>query len=243
MELFEEEMVRTLDNPRQKDVERETTFIEQSLRLPHGSRVLDLGCGHGVHAVELASRGYQVVAVDLSSTMLALAKQYNDKRGQQVSLVQGDMRQLELDSVFDGIYCWSTSFGYFEDAVNVNVLERIARALKPTGRLVLDVANRDFVAPRSPSMAWFEKQGCVCMDEVRFDFFTSRLVAKRMVMFDNGRAREIEYTIRLYTAHELGRMLQQAGLKVAEVSGHRAHRGAFFGSESPRLIIVAERSP
>ena len=64
--------------------------------------MLDLCSGTGVHAVELASRGYQMVAVDVSPTMMALAKQYAEKRGQQVNFVQGDMRQLELESVFDG---------------------------------------------------------------------------------------------------------------------------------------------
>ena len=240
-EMFEDDMARTLDNPRQRDVERESNFIDQSFGLPPGSRILDLACGHGVHAVELASRGYQLVAVDLSTTLLGLARAYNERQGQNVSFVQGDMRQIELDGVFDGIYCWGSSFGYFDDPTNLNVLERIARALKPGGKLLLDLTNRDFIAPRSPSTAWFDKPGCVCMDEIRFDFFTSRLHAKRMVIFESGRGREVDYSLRLYTAHELGMMLQQLGLRVIEASGHRAHRGAYFGSESPRLILLAEK--
>lgn len=62
-----------------------------------------------------------------------------------------------------------------------------------------------------------------------------------MVIFESGRAREVEYSLRLYTAHELGIMMQGAGLTVTEVSGHRAHRGAYFGSESPRMIMLAKK--
>ena len=240
-EIFEDDLIRTLDNPKKHDVEKEAAFIDKSLRLDKGSRILDLACGTGVHAVELSLRGYQVVGVDLSSTMLELAKQYNDKRGASVSFIQGDMRQLNLEGVFDGIYCWSASFGFFDEQHNGQVLERVARALRPGGMFTLDVCNRDFVAPRSPTMAWFEKGGCVCMDEMRFDFYSSRMITKRMVLFDNGRSREVEMSIRLYTLHELGRMLHKCGFRVLEVSGHTAHRGAYFGYESPRIIITSQR--
>ena len=60
-------------------------------------------------------------------------------------------------------------------------------------------------------------------------------------MFEDGRTRELDYSIRLYALHELGKMLHECGFKVVEVTGHPAHPGVFFGSESPRLIILAER--
>ena len=241
IDWFEGDFVMTLDNPKRKDVERETDFIEESLALDKGARILDLGCGHGVHAVELASRGFQVVGVDVSNTMLALAKDYNIKRKTAVSFIQGDMRELNLEEVFDGIYCWQATFGYFDETRNINVLERVWRALRPAGRFVLDVPNRDYIAPRQPNMAWFERPGCVCMDEMKFDFYTSRLINKRMVMFDSGKSRELESSIRLYTLTELGRLLHNVGFTVLEVSGHRAHRAAYFGAESPRIMITAER--
>ncbi|MBW2529773.1 MAG: class I SAM-dependent methyltransferase [Deltaproteobacteria bacterium] len=241
VELFEEDWLRTMDTPTQRDAAREVDFIERRLRLQAGGRVLDLACGQGRHAVELASRGYQVVGVDLSAGMLSVAADHALERGQRVNFVKGDMRKLSLDAVFDGIFLWSSSFGYFDDQTNINVLESIHRALRKGGMFALDVTNRDFVAPRSPTMVWFEQPGCVCMDEMKFDFFTSRMSVKRMVLFESGRSKELEYAIRLYTLHELGRLLHQVGFKILEVSGHRAHPGAYFGSESPRTIIVAER--
>jgi hypothetical protein len=108
--------------------------------------------------------------------------------------------------------------------------------------LLLDVVNRDYVAPRSPSLVWFEGAQCVCMDDMYVDFFTSRLRVKRTAMFEGGLSRELEYSIRLYSLHELGKMLHEVGFKVVEVTGHPAHPGVFFGTESPRLIVLAERS-
>jgi SAM-dependent methyltransferase len=173
--------------------------------------------------------------------MLALAADEAQGRGQKLNFLQGDMREMAFDQVFDGLYCWHTSFGYFDDEKNFDVLRRMHRALRVGGILVLDIINRDYVAPRQPSLVWFEGDGCVCMDEMQVDFFTSRLKVKRTAMFDDGRAREIDYSIRLYALHEIGKIMHDADFKVVEVTGHQAHPGVFFGSESPRLIIVAER--
>jgi hypothetical protein len=107
---------------------------------------------------------------------------------------------------------------------------------------LLDVANRDYVARNTPGLNWFEGDRCVCMDDTYLDFFTSRLRVKRTAMFEGGISRELDFSIRLYTLHELGKLLHEAGFKVLEVTGHPAHPGVFFGSESPRIIVLAERA-
>jgi len=240
-DLFDDDFIRTMDRAESKVISREVDFIEQCLGLEKGASILDLACGTGRHAVELSSRGYGVVGYDLSLNMLSIAADEAQSRNQKMNFLQGDMREMNYDQVFDGVYSWSTSFGYFDDEKNFDVLQRMQRALRTGGVLVLDIINRDYVAPRQPSMVWFEGDGCVCMDEMQVDFFSSRLKVKRTAMFDDGRSREIDYSIRLYNLHEIGKMMHDADFKVLEVTGHPAHPGVFFGSESPRLIIVAER--
>jgi ubiquinone/menaquinone biosynthesis C-methylase UbiE len=241
-EVFSDDFIRTMEKLDGKVVRKECDFIEDRLGLEKGAVMLDLACGSGAHAVELATRGYNVVGYDLSLAMLALAQDEAQDRGQKINFLQGDMREMAFEEAFDGIYSWSTSFGYFEDEKNLNVLSRVRRALRQGGMFLLDVANRDYVCPRQPSLVWFEGDECVCMDEMHVDFFTSRLRVKRTVLFEDGRSRECEYGIRLYGLHELGKMLHETGFKVVEVTGHPAHPGVFFGSESPRIIVLAERA-
>jgi hypothetical protein len=107
--------------------------------------------------------------------------------------------------------------------------------------ILLVVVNRDFVFRNQPNMVWFEGDGCVVMEETHANYFTSRLHVKRTVMLDDGRQRETQYTIRLYSLHELGQILHLHGFRVLEVSGHEATPGVFFGADSPKLILVAER--
>ncbi len=204
--------------------------------------MLDLCCGTGRQAIELARRGYEVVGFDLSLAMLARAGDEAQERDVKLNFVQGDMREMTFESQFDGVYCWNTSFGFFDEETNAQVINRVHRSLKQGGLFLLDVVNRDFIIRQSPSLAWFEGDGCVCMDEMRVDFITSRLRVKRMVMLDDGRTREIEYGIRLYSLHEIGRLLHDVGFKVTEVSGRTATPGVFLGAESPRIIVLAEKA-
>jgi SAM-dependent methyltransferase len=240
-ELFNDDFIRTMAKITDAQIAREVDFIEESLGLAKGAMVLDLACGTGRHAIELTRRGYEVVGFDLSLAMLAKAADEAQDRDQKINFVQGDMREMTFDGTFDGIYCWNTSFGYFEEEKNAAVIANVRRALKPNGQVLLDVINRDYAANDSPSLAWFEGDGCVCMDEMTIDWITSRMKVKRTMMMDDGRSREIEYSIRIYALHELGKLLHDNGFRVSQVSGRISTPGVFFGANSPRTLILAEK--
>jgi SAM-dependent methyltransferase len=240
-DLFNDDYLRTCERLTDEQIAREVDFIEDSLGIERGGALLDLACGTGRHAIELARRGYEVVGFDLSLAMLARAGDEAQDREAKLNFVQGDMREMSFEEQFDGIYCWNTSFGYFEEDKNAAVIDRVHHSLRAGGLFLLDVANRDFLIRQSPSLAWFEGDGCVCMDEMSVDFITSRLKVKRTMMLDDGRSREIEYSMRIYSLHELGKILHEHGFKVTEVSGRIATPGVFFGNESPRTLILAEK--
>jgi SAM-dependent methyltransferase len=240
-DLFNDDFIRTMAKITDAQIAKEVDFIEESLGLDKGAMVLDLACGTGRHAIELTRRGYQVVGFDLSLAMLAKAADEAQDRSQKLNFVQGDMREMTFDGTFDGVYCWNTSFGFFEEEKNAAVIANVRRALKPGGQVLLDVVNRDFIAEQCPSLVWFEGDGCVCMDDMTIDWITSRMKVKRTMMMDDGRSREIEYSIRLYALHELGKLLHDNGFRVAQVSGRVATPGVFFGANSPRTLILAEK--
>jgi SAM-dependent methyltransferase len=68
-----------------------------------GRRVLDVGCGPGRYAVALAERGAEVIGVDISETMLSLARGHARERGvdQVCSFVRADFDAYEPDGPFD----------------------------------------------------------------------------------------------------------------------------------------------
>jgi SAM-dependent methyltransferase len=240
-DVFGEEFIRAAPKVSPSHVAREVDFIESSLGIAPGGVVLDLACGAGHHAVELAARGYGMVGYDLSLYQLSLAADVAKARAQKINFMQGDMREMAFEDMFDGVFSWNTSFGYFEEEKNLSVLQRVFRALKPGGMFLVDVVNRDFAASQSPSQNWYEGEGCVCMDDMSLDFITSRLRVKRSVILDDGRTRECTYSVRVYSLHELGKLLHDVGFRVTECTGHPSVPGVFFGEHSPRIIVVAQK--
>ena len=198
-ELFGEDFARANARLKNPQIGREADFIEESLGVAKGGVMLDLACGGGQHAVELATRGYGVVGYDLSLYQLAVAADVAQEGGQKLNLLQGDMREMAFEEMFDGIYCWNTSFGYFEEEKNVAVAQRVFRALRPGGMFLLDVANRDFVVANQPAQTWFEGDACVCMDDMSVDFITSRLRVKRSLILDDGRTLRVQSTASVCT--------------------------------------------
>jgi SAM-dependent methyltransferase len=240
-DLFNEDFMRANFRLSDEQIRHEVTFIEHSLGVAPGGVVLDLGCGTGHHAVEFASRGYGVVGYDLSLYQLALAADVAQERNQKINFLQGDMREMAFEEMFDGVFCWNTTFGYFEEEKNLAVAQRVFNALRPGGTFLLDIINRDFVARTAPSQVWFEGDSCVCMDDMSVDYIASRLRVKRSLILDDGRTKEALYSVRLYSMHELGKLLHEVGFRVTEASGHPSTPGVFFGPYSPRIIMLAQR--
>jgi SAM-dependent methyltransferase len=240
-EVFDEDYLRTLPFMRADQTLREVEFISSALETPTGAEILDVGCGYGRHAIELVQRGYSVTGLDLSLPLLIRAADEAQRRGLAVNFVHADMREMSFDKQFAGAYSMLTSFGYFDEETNLRVAERIGRSLKTGGRLLLDVLNRDYVVSDLPVRVWWEGTGCVVLEEVDFNFHTSRINTHRSIVFEDGRQVEQELSVRAYSLHEIGRLLRQAGFRVIDVSGGLATRGQFFGASSRSLLILAEK--
>ena len=242
-EIFDEDYLRTLPTLVPGQTEREVSFLLEGLQLPPVGNVLDVGCGYGRHSMEIASRGHNVTGMDLSLPLLMRAADAARSRNLTVNFLHRDMREMTFDSEFDGAFCYMTTFGYFDDDANRKVATQIARALKPGGRLVLDIANRDYLIADLPARVWWQGVGCMVLEEASFNYFTSRLHVQRSVVYEDGRQSEQEISIRAYSLHEIGKVLHQAGFRVVEVSGGLAPalRGKFFGGDSRQILVVAEK--
>jgi SAM-dependent methyltransferase len=242
-EVFDEDYLRTLPFMTAEQTLREVSFIKDALSPPPDGHILDVACGYGRHAIELSQRGLRVTGLDLSLPLLIRAADESQRRALSVNFVHADMREMAFDGQFDGAYCVLSSFGYFDEETNLKVATSICRALKPGGRFLLDTLNRDYIVSDLPTRVWWEGDGCVVLEEVDFNFHTSRVVIRRSVVFQDGRQMEQDISIRAYSLHELGKMLRQAGFRVLDVSGSLATKGHFFGATSRNIIMVCERPP
>ncbi len=146
-QFFNAHAVKYHEEPFTKATGEELKFILEELSLPEGSKILDVGCGTGRHAVALAKHGYKVLGVDISEGMLEEARRLAEKAGVQVEWLQSDATQMELEQQFDAAICLCEgAFGLLNSGDDpltheLNILKRIHRALYPGAKLILTAPN------------------------------------------------------------------------------------------------------
>jgi SAM-dependent methyltransferase len=224
----------------------EVRSLVRLLRLRPGARILDVPCGYGRHAVELARRGFRVTGIDISAALLAQARRAAADLGVEVEFRRGDMRRLGYRRRFDAVLNLFTSFGYFGDAGDLQVLRRFRRALRPAragepgGWLVLHLINRDWVMRHYRPGSRSRMGRFVVSEESAFDFATSvvttRWSARRGRRVFRGTSR-----LRMYSCHELTRMLKSAGFSRAQAFGDFAGKPLSHDCRWMTLVAQAGR--
>ena len=220
--------------------DKDVRFLVDALKLDRPMRILDLACGHGRHTIRLAELGHQVTGVDITKPFLDLAEKTAAEKGLEVEFIHQDMRDISFVEQFDRAFIFFTAFGYFEEGDNLEVLKRVARALKPGGLMCLDTVNRDmFVKGKLPAVLT-ERGPDMQIDHVNeLDPLTGQVHTRRTV-FKDGKRTDVDFKIRIYNATELKAILAQAGLKIRDYYGDW-DTSKPFAADSWRLVAVAKR--
>ena len=203
-----------------------------------GAEVLDLACGHGRIANRLARRGVRVTGLDATPVFLEQARNDAERWGVRVDYVEGDMRAVPWTERFDAVICWFTSFGYFDDEQNRTVLAGAHRALRPGGRLLVELNHKDGLLPRFLPSTVQEFDGAIQVETYEYDPLTSRANRWR-VMIRDGEIRRAFFFTRLFSFTELRDWLLQAGFEA--VNGYAGDGGA-LRARSRRMILVATKA-
>ncbi|MGH2746486.1 MAG: SAM-dependent methyltransferase [Actinomycetota bacterium] len=160
----------------EEQTREEVDFIINTLKLEEGARVLDLACGHGRHSLELARRGFSMVGVDLSEEPLRIARRNAERAGVTVDYRLADMREIDVHEDVDAVINMFTAFGYLESQEeDQRVLDRVAAALRPGGRFLIDTINFLWLIRNFRPDRWHDyDDGTVLLESRRYDLPTGR---------------------------------------------------------------------
>lgn len=219
--------------------EHDVEVVWSLLELSPGVDVLDLACGHGRIANRLAARGARLTGLDASPRFLELARRDASERGVEVEYVEGDMRSLPWSDRFDAVLIWFTSFGYFADDENRRVLAEVHEALRPGGRLAIELNHLPALLRVWQEHRVAERDGDFMIDRGSYDPETGRAPTERIVI-RGGRVRRFHFFARMFTFTELRNWLLDAGFETADGYGGD---GEPLSLESRRMIALARKRP
>lgn len=227
----------------------ELAFVRRVLKLRPGTRLLDVCCGVGRHAVPLAAAGVRVTGLDYSPVYLAEARSRARAAKVSLELVRGDMRRMPFEGRFDAAANLWTSFGYFgSSADDLAALRSVRRALKPGGLFLLDTFN----GPRLARILrwqegmglsgerWSELPGGVFVLEEPELQAGGRVIRTRWIFLHGVKRREMTTRIRLYTGRELTALFKRAGFEVLRLYGEMGPSP--YRERSSRRLVVLARS-
>jgi SAM-dependent methyltransferase len=232
-EWFGEEYLALYPHRDDADAERAVRLVLSAAGFRPGWRVLDVACGAGRHARALRRAGARCFGLDLSATLLRIARGVTD-----APLVRGDMRRLPIRSgSMDLTVNLFTSFGYFDrEADHAEALGEMVATVRPGGWFVIDFLNPAVV-----------RRGLVPSERVTLNGKPVQVrrhvspdghhVTKTIETADGRRFRE---RVRLFEPEEISGMLAQAGVEVRR--GYGDYAGTPLGGDAPRTILVGQRA-
>jgi SAM-dependent methyltransferase len=241
---------------RHRDEAEAHAFLDRlmnSLDFPHGSKIIDVGCGQGRHSRYLASKGYDVTGLDIDEDNIAEAKKSENKC---LRFVRHDMRQPFPAGDAGLVLNVFTSFGYFEnDAENQEAIRNMATALKEDGVLVIDFFNAEQVeasitGPQLtlPDGSQSTERGEIYTEIQRgnVDFCIHKkiqngFVVKTIDISDKGEKHTYQEKVRLLTREDFERYFLCCGLRTEQVYGSYTLQ-PFDIHSSPRLLLIVKKT-
>jgi 2-polyprenyl-3-methyl-5-hydroxy-6-metoxy-1,4-benzoquinol methylase len=226
-----------------KNTVKEIDFVVKELTLKPSNSILDIGCGTGRHAVELAKRGYKVTGVDISSGMLAEADKAAEEAGVKVTWVHADATEFKSRNKFDAAICLCEgAFGLLGSADHhsehdLAILHNINAALKAESELILTAPNG------------FEKIRKYTQKDVEQGKFDPLMMVETFPMeYDTPRGKKsVVVRERGYAPTELILLFNQAGFKVEHIwggtAGNWGRRGIDLDEIEIMVVAKKQQSP
>lgn len=221
-----------------RDFEEAEVFIKNLFNFLNPSKdikVLDLACGKGRHAIFVNSLGYDTTGVDLSENSINEAKKFENEH---LRFFRHDMRDPLSKDSFDVVLNLFTSFGYFDDKYdNELVISAIRNTLKPNAYLILDFLNADQV--RSSLVEYDEVQRGDITFQISKEIADGKVV-KHIRFEDKGEKYHYQEKVQLLELEDFQQFLSNSGFDIRYTFGN--YQLDALTKNADRLIIIAQKS-
>lgn len=205
---------------------------------PSDVRVMDIACGAGRHALELARLGFKTTANDLSPFLLECTRTQAEQENVSIECTREDMRRITAENAYDLVVQLFSSFGYFKaKEEDLEVLRNVHKALKKNGRYVLDLINPVYLKKNLVPSSSRTVEDLALLEKRRIE---GGRVIKRITITAPEESITFEESVKLYERETIHGMLETTGFTIEKVLGD--YEGSAFDKEnSPRMMIIARK--
>ena len=219
---------------------KEVDFMLSYFNLQPGSRVLDLMCGYGRHAIALAKKGMAVTAVDNLSDYTHQIRAVAETEQLPVKVIEHDVLTYKIDASFDLAICMGNSLNFFNADDTVQLLKNISQHLVQGGHLLIntwslaEIVFRNFVAQGEKMVG-----GINCINESKILFQPTRMETETTLVDAEGNRETKPAIDYIFSINEIDSMLNQAGLALQEIYSIPGRKKFALGE--PRAYIAASK--
>lgn len=219
----------------EREAERFINNLLAYLKPQWNSRILDLACGAGRHAMFLANKGYGVTGVDLSTRSIRQAK---IAEMDNLHFYQHDIRHYFRINYFDYIFNFFTSFGYFEtENDNIKTLRAANWGLKEGGVLVIDFFNIHTVLQKL--VAEEQKQAGNVVFNIRRSVFNDRII-KEIEVIDGDKIGRFNEAVQALALEDFVGYFAKTGFVLEQTFGDY-DLNPYQPDQSDRLIMIVRK--
>lgn len=221
-----------------RNTEEAALFVDRLFEHFHpekGSKLLDIACGKGRHARHMSEKGFDTTGIDLSSSSITYAKQYENEN---LHFFRHDMRKPFRHETFDYAFNLFTSFGYFQTLQeHIDALNAFNDSLKPSGLFVLDFFNSSKIIRELVPFEIKDEKGITftIKKELR-----DRKIVKTIEFVAQEKKHIYHEKVFAFTLSDFIEMMKESNFKIIDKFGdYNFH--SFTESDSPRLILICQK--
>lgn len=228
-----------------EDTKRQVDFLIDKLEMKGHEKVLDLACGFGRHALELARRGYDVTGVDITPAYIEYAEKQAKTEKPKAKFICCDIRDVSFEGQFDIVLNMADgAIGYLEnEEENLKIFRVVSRALKPGGKHFMDIMNGSYAESHFPCRLWDAGEKCLTLSNFEWNAEKKTLIYAQ-VDYLYGEAvyrpdMQAGNPIRLYTLEEIKAIF--AELKMNVLACYADFGGTSASDHQIQLMVCSEK--
>jgi len=218
----------------------EVDYLVQEAGLKPGSKVLDLMCGYGRHALSLARLGINVTAVDNLADYINEIKELTGKEDLPVRALQEDVMQFQAEDKYDLIICMGNSMSFFNKEDSEKIFSGIQANLKENGKFIFNSwMISEIIIKQFKENFWTTVGDLKCLYNSKYQFSPARIETESIFIASDGNTETKKAIDYIYSLNETEAMLSSSGLGVKETWSIPGKKKFTLGE--PRIYIIAEK--